>query len=140
MDVIERFENFYRNLGESDVGALDELYAEEVVFVDPVSEHRGLAPLEAYFRNLMQSCRSCSFDMTVHRVDAGEIFVTWVMHFEHPQLGGGKPIDVDGVSKLRIEGDKIVEQRDYYDMGAMVYENVPVLGFVVAGLRRRLAP
>ena len=140
MDVIDRFERFYRNLGQSNINALAELYGEQVVFIDPVSEHVGLASLDSYFRNLMQSCRSCTFDMTIHRIDEGNVFVTWVMHFEHPQLRSGKPIAVDGVSKLVIADDKIVEQRDYYDMGAMVYENVPLLGFVISGLRRRMAP
>ena len=78
--------------------------------------------------------------MVIHRLGPSTAFVTWTMRFAHAQLRGGKPILVDGVSQLDIAGDKIVRQRDYYDMGAMIYENVPLLGFVVAGLRRRMAP
>lgn len=140
MDVIERFERFYQHLGQGSVDALADVYGEEVVFVDPVAEHEGLPALKGYFQNLMQNCRSCSFDMIIHRLGASTAFVTWTMRFEHAHLSGGKPILVDGVSQLIIAGDKIVKQRDYYDMGAMIYENVPLLGFVVAGLRRRMAP
>ena len=124
-------------------GSVDELadvYDEQIIFVYPVAEHEGLLALRRYFQNLMKNCRSCKFDMTIHRLGSCTAFITWAMSFEHAQLRGGKPIVVDGVSQLDIAGDKIVKQRDYYDMGAMIYENVPVLGFVVAGLRRRIVP
>ncbi len=140
MDVIDRFERFYRELGQGAANELADVYDEQVIFVDPVAEHEGLLALKGYFQNLMQNCRSCRFDMTIHRLGSCSAFITWTMSFEHAQLRGGKPITVDGISQLDIAGDKIVKQRDYYDMGAMIYENVPVLGFVVAGLRRRMAP
>lgn len=140
MDVIERFERFYRDLAAGSLDELADVYDDEVVFIDPVAEHVGLEALKEYFSNLLQNCRSCSFEVTVHRQGASMAFVTWVMTFEHAQLRQGKPIIVEGISQIDIAHDRIVKQRDYYDMGAMVYENVPVLGFVVAGLRRRMAP
>jgi len=140
MDVIARFECFYQHLGQGDLDGLGQLYDGDVVFIDPVSEHTGLAALKTYFLNLMKSCNACMFDMEIHKINQASVFVTWVMRFEHPQLNGGKSITVDGVSKLKIAGDKIIEQRDYYDMGAMIYENVPLLGVVVSGLRKRMVP
>ncbi|MEM7043422.1 MAG: nuclear transport factor 2 family protein [Pseudomonadota bacterium] len=140
MDVIDRFERFYQHLGRGSVDELDDVYDEQIVFIDPVADHTGLTSLKVYFQNLMQNCRSCSFDMTIHRLSPSVAFVTWTMSFEHAHLRSGKPILVDGVSQLSIADDKIVMQRDYYDMGAMIYENVPLLGIVVAGLRRRMVP
>jgi hypothetical protein len=140
MDVLDRFERFYQELGHGSASHLADVYDEEIIFIDPVAEHEGLPALTGYFQNLMQNCRSCRFDMTIHRLRPSTAFVTWTMSFEHAHLRGGKPIVVDGVSQLDIVGDKIIRQRDYYDMGAMIYENVPVLGFVVTGLRRRMAP
>lgn len=139
MDVIERFERFYRDLGVGSLNQLVDVYDDAVVFIDPVAEHVGLEALEAYFSNLLQNCRSCRFDVGVHRHGPSYAFAAWVMTFEHAQLRQGKPITVEGISRIDIANDRIVKQRDYYDMGAMVYENVPVLGFIVAGLRRRMA-
>ncbi|MEM8948374.1 MAG: nuclear transport factor 2 family protein [Pseudomonadota bacterium] len=139
MDVIDRFENFYQDLGQGAIDGLSDVYDEQVVFIDPVTRHEGLPALTRYFQNLMQNCRSCRFDATTHRLGAEMAFVTWTMSFEHAHLRGGKPIVVEGVSELSIADDKIVKQRDYYDMGAMIYENVPVLGYIVGGLRRRIA-
>ena len=139
MDVFDRFESFYQDLGQGAVDGLADIYDEQIVFIDPVARHEGLPALKGYFENLMQNCRSCQFDATVHRLGSETAFVTWTMSFEHAHLRGGKPIAVDGVSELSIVGDKIVKQRDYYDMGAMIYENVPLLGLVIGSLRRRMA-
>ncbi|MEL6964538.1 MAG: nuclear transport factor 2 family protein [Pseudomonadota bacterium] len=139
MDVIDRFEHFYQGLATGSLDQLADVYDEQVVFIDPVAEHGGLAALNRYFRSLMSRCQSCSFDVTTHRQDSSLAFVSWIMRFEHAQLRQGKLICVHGMSQITIADDRIVQQRDYYDMGAMVYENVPLLGFVVTGLRRRMA-
>lgn len=60
------------------------------------------------------------------------------MHFRHPRLRGGAPISVDGCSHL-LWWDKVYQHRDYFDAGAMLYEHLPLMGGVIAWLKRRLA-
>ena len=60
------------------------------------------------------------------------------MHFRHPRLRGGAPISVDGCSHL-LWRDKVYQHRDYFDAGAMLYEHLPLMGGVIAWLKRRLA-
>jgi limonene-1,2-epoxide hydrolase len=45
-----------------------------------------------------------------------------------------KPVEVPGVSILRFT-DKIVYQRDYFDVGAMMYEQLPIFGWVLRRLK-----
>ena len=61
------------------------------------------------------------------------------MSFSNPRLNGGEIIHVDGSSVLSIRDDLVEYQRDYYDMGAMVYEQLPILGSVVRYIRGRMA-
>ena len=44
---------------------------------------------------------------------------------------------VPGVSLLRLD-KKIIEHHDYYDLGAMVYEHIPLFGGVVKGVKKRI--
>jgi hypothetical protein len=60
-----------------------------------------------------------------------------MMHFKHPKLGN-RLISVRGVSHLQIS-DKIDFHEDFYDMGAMLYEQLPLLGNVTRWLKLRLA-
>lgn len=138
MQAMQKFTSFYRHLDQKSLSRLDELYAQDVVFIDPVTRHQGLFELSEYFSVLMENTQNCSFDInkTVH--DEDSIFVAWQMTFQHKKLNAGKIIKVDGVSELQIAGDKIRYQRDYYDMGEMIYENVPLLGCVIKTIKRRL--
>ena len=47
-------------------------------------------------------------------------------------------ISVNGVSLLTLKDDRVVYHRDYYDMGEMVYEHVPVLKRVIYYIKKRL--
>ena len=35
-------------------------------------------------------------------------------------------------------GQQILHQRDYYDAGEMIYEHLPLLGWAVRGVKRRV--
>lgn len=47
-------------------------------------------------------------------------------------------ISVRGVSHLQI-ANKVTFHEDFYDMGAMIYEQLPVIGGLTRWLRNRLA-
>lgn len=139
MTPIENFLAFYQELSLSNLDELKAIYSDDVVFIDPVAKHTGLPAVEAYFIRLLRNCTGCHFDIRSTNEDENRAYVDWCMTFEHPKLKRGKPIPVDGFSVLDLEGGKVIRQRDYYDMGAMVYEHVPLLGGFVSGLRRRMA-
>jgi limonene-1,2-epoxide hydrolase len=41
-----------------------------------------------------------------------------------------KNVKASGISELTIE-EKIIRQRDYFDVGELFYENIPVLGSII---------
>ncbi len=135
--LTERFKDFFRFLHESDLSHLRTIYADNIVFKDPVHEIRGLVELEDYFTSMCADLSDCRFEYLDEVVTEDAAYIKWTMHFKHPRLGN-RPISVRGVSHLKI-GDKIEFHEDFYDMGAMLYEQLPVLGNVTRWLRMRLA-
>lgn len=134
---IERFKEFFRVLHNADLSRLREIYADNVVFKDPVHEIRGLVELEDYFTGMCADLTDCRFEYLDEAIVGDSAYVKWVMHFKHPKLGN-RPISVRGVSHLKGE-NRIEYHEDFYDMGAMLYEQLPVLGNVTRWLRLRLA-
>ena len=59
------------------------------------------------------------------------------MLLQHPKLNSGKIFSVPGVSIIRYE-DKIYSHRDYFDLGAMLYEQLPLLGGLIRMIKRKL--
>ncbi len=135
--LIERFKNYFKVLHESDLSELRELYSDQIIFKDPVHEIRGLVELEDYFTSMCADLTDCRFEYLDEAVTESTAYIKWIMHFKHPRLGN-RLISVRGVSHLKI-GDKIDYHEDFYDMGAMLYEQLPLLGNVTRWLRLRLA-
>lgn len=134
--LINAFKAFYKNLHQADLSQLDQLYAEEVIFKDPVHQIRGLVSLQDYFANVCIDLSECRFEYLDELHGDNSSYIKWMMHFKHPKLGD-KAISVRGVSHLQW-GEKIVYHEDFYDMGAMIYEQVPLLKFVIRSLKSRL--
>ena len=135
--IVKSFKDFFRTLHEADLSKLGTIYADNLVFKDPVHEIRGLVELEDYFMSMCSDLSDCRFEYLDELVTDDAAYVKWIMHFKHPRLGN-RLISVRGVSHLKL-GDKIEFHEDFYDMGAMLYEQLPLLGNVTRWLRLRLA-
>lgn len=135
--LLERFKNHFRVMHEADQGDLRKFYSDRIIFRDPVHEIRGLVELEDYFISLGSDLSDCRFEYLDEAVTDNSAYIKWIMHFRHPRLGN-RLISVRGVSHLQL-GELIEFQEDFYDMGAMLYEQLPLLGNVTRWLRLRLA-
>jgi limonene-1,2-epoxide hydrolase len=80
----------------------------------------------------------CDFDIRHHQQVEDSGFLTWTMQLQHPKLNGGEAVNVNGVSHIRFSGDRVIYHRDYFDLGEMLYENIPLLGFVIKNIKQRL--
>ncbi|TXZ05808.1 nuclear transport factor 2 family protein [Vibrio mimicus] len=137
MDV-QHVAQFYQALDKSQLHRLVEIYHPNVVFEDAAHRIEGLPALYQYFLNLYENVQACTF--TVHEQHSinGGAFLVWTMHLRHPKLAKGEQVDVKGVSHLRFSNGKVVYHRDYFDMGEMLYEQLPLLGQIIRTIKRRL--
>ena len=127
------FKRVFARLTPDSVMPLADLYAAEVVFEDPLHHIVGRDALAAYFTRLNARVESAEFAFGTQVVAAGEAALTWTMtvRTRRPR----QTIVVPGVSVIRF-ADRITHQRDYFDVGAMLYERLPVLGWVLRRFKR----
>ena len=108
-----------------DSGKVDGYGRDDYSFADFAVLYRNIVPPEFHFSH--------------HQRSGDNAYVQWVMTFSHPRLNGGEQITVPGVSYLRFSGaEKVAFHQDYFDVGAMLYEQIPVLGRIITHLKRRL--
>lgn len=138
MSLVAGFKSYFKQLHGADLSRLGDFYDTNVVFKDPVHEVHGLIQLEDYFASLCADLSECRFEYLSELLSDDAAYIKWVMHFRHPRLGN-RLISVCGVSHFLISGDKIQYQEDFYDMGALLYEQVPVFGALTRWLKGRLA-
>lgn len=118
---------------------LRDIYTQDVVFCDPAHTVNGIEALIDYFHNTMKNLSFCCFDIQQTISEGNDHTVVWRMTFSHPRLRSGRPITLDGISVLRSQHDKIAYHRDYFDLGSMIYEHIPLLGGAVRNIKRGLA-
>ncbi len=140
MTVIKKFESFYTDLASMKIEQLASVYSNDVVFIDPIAAHEGIKAVEDYFSRLLHNAKYCTF--TIHEIqetNTDNHVVTWQMVFTSSRMNKGKPIAVDGITVLKIADDRVVYHRDYYDLGQMVYENVPFIGRLIKKIKKALS-
>ena len=136
--LLERFLAMYQQLRAENLHMLGEVYDERILFQDPLHQVRGLQPLRCYFAGLYQNIHSIHFDMSQVLMSPNHAAINWRMSFEHPKLNGGKLVLVDGMSQFIIsDSNKVTYHRDYFDVGAMLYEQLPLLGCVIKRIKQR---
>jgi SnoaL-like domain len=114
---------------------LAELYTVDVRFEDPLHQLEGLEQVRQYFTRLNAGLVEGRFSFGEALVGETLAMVPWTMHLSLKRLK--RPVVVAGCSHLRYDL-KVSYQRDYFDLGALIYEQLPVLGAVIRGIKASL--
>lgn len=137
--ALEKFLKTYTELNANNLQLLADIYTEDVRFIDPAHEIRSLVRLTDYFASLYSNISFIQFQFSDHQRVAEQGYVQWQMNFSHPRLKGGRAITVDGASYFRFnDNGKVYFHRDYFDLGAMLYEQLPLLGRIIIAVKKRL--
>ena len=130
--AVARFEARFTTVGPALAENLDRLYTEDVHFRDPIAEVTGLVALRRYFERFAATSASARFEITDEVVQPGQAAIFWTMVMKKKDGGDGRPFQ--GVSHVKTR-DRIYEERDYFDLGEAVYDQVPVVGWLTRLVR-----
>ncbi|MEE4244323.1 MAG: nuclear transport factor 2 family protein [Kangiellaceae bacterium] len=134
-----QFVNNYQSVNQQNISLLKEMYTDDIIFSDPLHKIEGIDSLTQYFEHLYQNMIECRFDVFHHISDEQHSAIYWTMVFRHKKIKSGNSISVEGHSMLYWRGDKVYYHRDYFDIGSMVYEHIPLLGSMIRKLKRRIS-
>jgi len=139
MNALDDFLAVYHRLTADNLDLLERIYAADIEFCDPAHEIRGLDALRRYFAELYRNVDSIGFSFQRQHLIDSEAYLSWRMSLRHPKLARGRMIEVDGLSYLQFDDSgKVRYHRDYFDLGAMLYEHLPLLGSLIKSIKRRL--
>lgn len=136
---LANFIDIYQILATDNLHLLADIYHQDIVFIDPMHQLTGLDNLRHYFDKLYQQLSYCEFKIEQVIAQGDEAAVYWKMSYQHPRLNGGKIVHVQGSSHIKGVDDKVIFHRDYLDLGAMLYEQMPLLGRIISWLKNRAA-
>ncbi|MFT3931910.1 MAG: nuclear transport factor 2 family protein [Spongiibacteraceae bacterium] len=135
--IVEHFKSFYRQFNAAKLDDIGAIYADDIVFQDPVHRVSGIHALHHYFNEMCLNLRQCQFEYLDQLVGPYSAYIKWHMHFAHTRLGD-RTITVRGMTHIEFDR-KIYFHEDSYDLGQMLYEHLPLLGPATRFLKRRIA-
>lgn len=123
----------FNQLTANNIDSLDTVYAKNVHFQDPLHEYDNLTELKKYLAYQYKNTISCRFDLVSMVHQKNETSIEWTMTFRHKALNFGKEIIVPGISLVTEDPETglITRHRDYFDVSAFIYENIPGLGKII---------
>lgn len=139
--IHSKAKGFFISLNKNTMGLVDEFYDENIVFRDPLVEINNRKQMKNYYANMYKNVESVAWSFSDEISDKDNCVLAWKMTLQAKNFNGNKPLVVDGVSVIKFGGKegKAIYHRDYFDLGAFVYEGLPVLGSMVRFVKKKMA-
>lgn len=130
---------FFHQLNKDTMNLVAEFYAPDATLKDPLGEVHGAAQIRAYYAYQYNNVQEIRWDTEPELVQGDQRVLFWKMHLKSKHLNGGESFTVPGISRFRYDAKgKVSYHEDSFDVGAFVYERVPILKNVIALLKRQM--
>lgn len=134
-----KFVDIYQSLTIKNLELLSDVYHPNVTFIDPMHQVEGIDALHQYFKSLYQNLSTCDFVIENVIASKEQAAIYWKMTYQHSKLNKGQLVTVYGNSLIKGDGHKVIYHRDYLDLGAMLYEQIPVFGQLTKWIKMKAA-
>ena len=137
---IEFTKKFFNSLNQETMDLVNIFYHPNAKFYDPIGNHEGVNSIKKYYAGIYEPVTKIKFDYDEPFMNNEQLAFPWKMTYCSSKLNKGKPIVVNGISRIKFDPvtHQAIYHRDYFDMGQMVYEEVPLLGSVVKWIKNKL--
>ena len=132
----DRYRRYLEDLSSATLGDLETYVTADVRFKDPFNDVRGVDAMRRIFQHMFENVQDVKFRAQDMASEGPMCFMSW--RFEGKLRGN--PWAFDGASIIRFAEDgRVTEHIDHWDAGGDFYERLPIIGSLLAFLRRRLA-
>lgn len=132
----ERYRRYLETLTPESLAQLSVHVTPDVRFKDPFNDVRGVESMAAIFRHMFENIPEVRFTVRHLMAEGDNCLMTW--RFEGKLRG--RAWAFDGASALRFAPDgRVAEHIDYWDAAGNFYEQLPLIGWLLRRIRRRLS-
>lgn len=132
----ERYRQFLETLSPETLCQLGDHVTADVRFKDPFNDVRGVEAMTAVFDHMFDAVQDVEFHVNRTLMQDEICMMSWTFN---GVLSSGS-WTFDGTSVIRFSQDgRVAEHIDHWDAARDFYERLPVIGRLLAWIRRRLA-
>jgi hypothetical protein len=136
--VVESFKKLYSQLTIENIDSIGSLYAQDSTFEDPFHQVTGIERLIEYFSVMYQNIEMINFEFDQVTESNTSFHINWTMQLVHPKLNKGQLVSVKGCSFVVLNETGMIDyHRDYFDAGAMLYEQLPIIRNIIKKIKKQ---
>lgn len=132
-DYGRRTTEFFSALNRDTLPLIDTFYDQAVEFTDPLGRSSGILALHRHYERFFKHISQLRYEFGPMTLEGRQVSVQWIAFFRHAKLNGGREISLRGSTWLEFGGteDKAIRFNEYFDLGELAYEKVPLLGGII---------
>jgi hypothetical protein len=121
-ELADMLDGFDIHAREPFLRQVEQLYANDVSFRDPMQAAKGLEAFLEVNRRMGKGAKAVRFRVADTLGDDELFYLHWTMTFE-PRFG--PKLSLEGVSRIRAKDRRIFEHHDYWDLGELFLSAIP---------------
>ena len=128
---------YYETLSRASVGALRGLAAPDMRFTDPFHDLTGVERIVGMLERMFDALDEPRFAVTDRALSGAIWYLRW--QFSARPRGRSAPWIIEGMSEVHYDRQgRVTAHLDHWDSGAQFYARLPVLGWLIGLIRRRV--
>ena len=135
--LVRRFVDFHERCSLNTITRLEEIYTQDIEFISPLLQSQGILALCSHLKSFFDDVDFYQRRHLDSLVGEHSAYLSWEMDCAHARIAGGRPITLRGISHIKYTS-RIYFQEDCFDLGALLYDQVPGLASLARFARRRL--
>lgn len=133
--ALARLASWFATLTPESLQDIAAYYSSDAYFRDPFNEVRQREHILHIFNDMFSTLENARFVILDQLSDGEQGFLTWRMEYRWRQ----RDMSITGSSHLRFDAHGLVcFHRDYWDAAEELYEKMPILGFVLRQIKKRV--
>lgn len=135
--ALAAYARFYETLSRETLPEVATLLAPNARFKDPFNDVRGAAQVVKLL-GMMYDHGTPRFEVLDRAVSERAGYLLW--RYTSDPGNGRPPWVIDGMSELRFDAQgRVLEHVDHWDAASQFYARLPILGWLIGRVRRRLS-
>ena len=135
-EMLAAYGRYFENLTPDTLPEIARIATPDMRFRDPFNDVRGIDNVVRLL-GTMYAHGTPRFEILDRALGQSAGYILW--RFTNDPGGGRAPLMITGMSEIHFAPDgRISEHIDHWDSGGQFYERIPVLGWLIRLVRKRL--
>jgi len=134
-ELLAGYGRYLETLTRERLDQLERFVTADVFFKDPFNACTGVDAMRHVLNHMYDSLEDVRFAVSTQAVQGDEGFLAW----RYTCGWRGRTIAFDGVTHARFREGLVCRHVDHWDAASEFYEMLPVIGWPLKALRRKIA-